>query len=142
MGCGLYKGIYSTFTRRSYNYLLHNLTPDKLKTLSFLSSIPAPGIFLIIFSRAVFCQSAVSLYVFFSHSLVCTVLVLYRLVDEYSLSWDLPSREHLVEPFIFLAVMQTTLSSLREQKIMQPLTCNGRVFLTLGRRFYRGLLSN
>jgi hypothetical protein len=60
-----------TFTRRSYNYLLHSLTPHKRKTLFSLSCILAPEFFLIIPS------SAVSQHVFFSHSLLCPVLVLY-----------------------------------------------------------------
>jgi hypothetical protein len=48
-----------TFTLRSYNYLLHNLTPHKLKTLSSLSCILTPRFFSVVPSPAVFCQSAV-----------------------------------------------------------------------------------
>jgi hypothetical protein len=76
MNSGFDKAIYLTFTRRSYNYLLHNLTPPKLKTLSSLSCNPAPGFFLAISSPAVFRLSAVSQYL--SSSVIpCSVLVLY-----------------------------------------------------------------
>jgi hypothetical protein len=48
--------IYLTFTLRSYNYsyLLHNLTPRKLKTITFLSCILAPGFFLVLLPPAYF----------------------------------------------------------------------------------------
>jgi hypothetical protein len=48
MSSGLDEAIYLTFTRRSYNYLLLNLTPHKLKTLFSLSCILAPAFFLVI----------------------------------------------------------------------------------------------
>jgi hypothetical protein len=112
-----------TFTLQSYNYLLHTFTPHKLKTSSSLSCNPAPGLFLVIPSPVVFCLSAVSVY--FSHSLLCTRSVLSRRriltlflssSNPLNVALRVPSREHLVEQFIFVAVMHTTLSLLREQK--------------------------
>jgi hypothetical protein len=55
MGSGLVEVIYLTVIWQSYNYLLHNLTPCKLKTLSSLFCVLAPGVFLVIPSPAVWC---------------------------------------------------------------------------------------
>jgi hypothetical protein len=75
MGSGFDEAIYLTFTRRSYNYLLHSLTPHKLKILSSLSCILAPGFLIAIPSPVVFCLSAVSQHL--SSSVIpCSVLFL------------------------------------------------------------------
>jgi hypothetical protein len=145
MGSGLDEAIYWTFARRSYNYLLHNLTPHKRKTLSSLSCILAPEFFLVTPSLVVFCLQQYLSICFLQSSLALsctaqpwqtnTVLVLYStgfspvlyclLADESSLQAfsnplklapGVPSRGHSVEQFIFLAVMQTSLSLLREQR--------------------------
>jgi hypothetical protein len=112
-----------TFTLRGYNYTLHNTAPHKLKALSSLSCVLAPGFFLVIPSPAVFCLSAVSQYMP-SSVIPCSVLLLSCLVDESSLvcksssnplkvALCVPSRGHLVEQLIFPAVMQTTLVAAR-----------------------------
>jgi hypothetical protein len=104
--------------------LLHSLAPLKLKMSSSLFCTLAAGLFVVISSPAVFCLSAVSQYVFLSHSLLCThpVRVLYWssfstelpfLADKFLLvlqsssnplkvALRIPSRGHLVEQFIFL----------------------------------------
>jgi hypothetical protein len=109
------------------------LTPRKLKTLSSLSCILAPGFFLVIPSRMVF---SLSQYILSSSVVPFSVLVLYwPSFSTVLLSWQtnplkvalgVPAREHLVQQFIFLVVMQTVLSLLREPVLSYPLTGNGR----------------
>jgi hypothetical protein len=111
MGSGFGKAIYLTFTRRSYNYSLHNLTPHELKTLSSLSCILAPGYFLVIPSPAVFCLSAVSQYLYSFCTgprpvLSCLLtdeclLVLQSSSNPLKVPLGVPSRGHSVEQLIF-----------------------------------------
>jgi hypothetical protein len=133
MGFGLDVAIYLTFTRRSHNYSLHNLTSHKLQTLSYLSCILSPAFILVIPSPAVLCLSKVSQYL--SPSVIpCSVLysfctgprsVLHCFLADKSplqpfsnplkVALGVPSRGHSVEQFIFPAVLQTSLPLLREQ---------------------------
>jgi hypothetical protein len=103
-----------TFTLRSYNYLLHTLTPHKLK--DFLLSVLYSVSWMLLsnsFSCCILSVRSVSVSVFFTHSLLCTRSVLYCsvLADESSLqpfsnplkvALGVPSRGHSVEQFIFL----------------------------------------
>jgi hypothetical protein len=132
MGSGLEGAKYLSFTRRSYNYLLHILTPGKLKTFSSLSCTLSAGFFLAIPSPVVFCLSAVSQYLS-SSAIPCSVLVFYRssfstvltspcrrillqpLSNRLKVALGVPSRGHSVQQFIFPAVTQTSLPMLREE---------------------------
>jgi hypothetical protein len=120
--------------------LLHSLTPHKVKTLSLPYCILAPEFFVAIPSPVVFSLSAVSQYMS-STVIPCPVLVLYCLIDEsfsqlfpsclidksslltglqsssnlLKVALHVQSRGHLVEEFIFLAVMRTILIAARTE---------------------------
>jgi hypothetical protein len=139
MDFGFDKPIYLTLTRRSYNYLLQNLTSHRLKTLSSLPCILVPGFFLVIPSCEVYCLFVVSQYLI----ALCTRSVLsrrrIRTGPAVFQQLGVPPRGHSVEQFIIHAIMQASFSLSREVYI----AVDGQLTSILDARecVCRGLLS-
>jgi hypothetical protein len=111
---GFGNSIYLTFTLRSYNYLLQNLTPPKLKTVSSLSCVLAPGFFLVIPSPLVLCLPSSDLPLFCTRRRILTHPAPWQTNPQSSLYWPswqtypnphcpVPGRRILTHTVLFLA---------------------------------------
>jgi hypothetical protein len=146
MGSGFDKAIYLTSTLRSYNYLLHSLTPRKLYPLC---PVLSPVFFLV----SILSVRSISVSVFLSHSFLCTRSILPFLADEclfvlqsssnpLKVALGVPSRGHSVEQFSFSLLSCKHLSRYCENKGLPSRWLAMDVYSSSWDCVYRALLSN